>query len=202
MKLWNVLIISLIPFYSSAQNNLGPRLTAMGNNGAALSDVWSVQANIAGISETSRPSVSINYIKHLFSNEISTQALAGVVPFKNNFIGISFQRYGFSEYNESKVGFAYAKKFGDRLSTGINGNYHQLKISNYGTSTGFSVDVGALYHFKDFAFGAFVRNPSLQKYSTEDILAEIPASYHIGASFSASDKVLIQARLLKPEISQ
>ncbi|GGI26036.1 hypothetical protein [Pedobacter mendelii] len=198
MKIWNVLLISLTPFYLFAQNNLGPRLTAMGNNGAAVSDVWAIQANPSGITSLNKPSVSLSYIKHLFSNEVSTQALAFVIPFKNNFVGASFYRYGFSEYNVSKIGFAYAKKFGDKLSIALNGNYHQLKIANYGSSTGFSADVGALYHFsEEFTFGAFVSNPSKQKFSSAEVLIEIPTSFNVGASYFASDKVLIATSVSK-----
>ncbi|MFC4210598.1 conjugal transfer protein TraF [Pedobacter lithocola] len=198
MKIWYVLLISLTPFYLLAQNNLGPRLTAMGNNGAAVNDIWALQANPSGITSIEKPTASINYIKHLFSNEVSTQALVAVLPFKNNFVGASFQRYGFSEYNESKIGFAYAKKFGEKLSLALNGNYHQLKINNYGTSTGFSVDVGALYQLDShFSFGAFVSNPSKQKFSTNEISIEIHTSFNVGASYLASDKVLIATSINK-----
>ncbi|WP_316796226.1 hypothetical protein [Pedobacter agri] len=198
MKIWNVLLISLTPFYLFAQNSLGPRLTAMGNNGAAIIDVWALQANPSGISSLEKPTVSLNYIKHLFSNEISTQALVSVVPLKNNFVGASFQRYGFADYNESKIGFAYAKKFGNKLSIALNGNYHQLKITDYGSSAGFSIDVGALYQFnKEFTFGAFVSNPSKQEFSNTDVLMEIPTSFNIGASYLASDKVLIATSISK-----
>ncbi|WP_316737121.1 hypothetical protein [Pedobacter aquatilis] len=198
MKIWNVLLISLTPLYLSAQNNLGPRLTAMGNNGAAVTDIWSLQANASAITNLEKPAASINYIKHLFSNEVSTQGFVAAIPFKNNFLGASFQRYGFSEYFESKAGFAYAKKFGKKLSIGLNGNYHQLKINNYGSSNGFSVDVGAIYQFKNtFTLGAFVSNLSKEKYSSTLILSEIPTKINIGSSYHASDKVLIATSVSK-----
>jgi len=198
MKIWNVLLISLSPFYLFAQNNLGPRLTAMGNNGAAVADIWSLQANPSAITGIERPAVSLNYIKHLFSNEISTQGFAAVIPFKNNFFGASFQRYGFSEYFESKAGFAYAKKFGEKLSIALNGNYHQIRITSYGASNGFSIDVGALYQInKEFAIGAFVSNPSQQKFSSNQISVGIPISFNVGASYLASDKVLIATSVSK-----
>ena len=120
------------------------------------------------------------------------------MPIKNNFVGASFQRYGLAEYNESKIGFAYAKKFGEKLSIALNGNYHQLKIANYGASTGFSVDVGALYHInKDFTFGVFVSNPSKQKFTNTEVLIKIPTSFNVGASYLASDKVLIATSVRK-----
>lgn len=198
MKIWNVLFISLTPFYLFAQNSLGPRLTALGNNGAAVTDVWALQANPSGITSIEKSIVSLNYIKHLFSNEISTQSLVAVIPLKNNFFGASFQRYGFAEYSESKIGFAYAKKFGEKLAIALNGNYHQLKITNYGSSTGFSVDIGALYNFNNaLTFGAFVSNPSKQKFSSTEILVAIPTSFNLGASYLASDKVLIATSVSK-----
>jgi len=199
MKIWHVLLLIILscnPLF--AQNNLGPRLTAMGNNGTAIMDVWALQANAAGITDLERPTISLNYIKHLFSDEISTQALVAVVPFKNNYVGLSFQRYGFSEYNDSKIGFTYAKKFGNKLSAATNVNYHQLKIANYGSSTGFSIDVGVLYQFdQQFVFGAFVSNPSKQKFSSAEVVAQIPTSFNVGASYLASDKVLIATTINK-----
>lgn len=198
MKILSFLLIFLSTSTLFAQNNLGPRLTAMGNNGSAVSDAWSLQANPSGITDLLKTTVSINYIKHFFSNEISTQAVVAVVPLKNNFVGVSFQRYGFSAFNENKIGFAYAKKFGDKLSTSININYHQIKITDYGATTGFSIDVGTLYHFnKQFTFGAFVSNPSKQKFSSNETAVKIPTSYNIGASYSASDKVLIATTVNK-----
>jgi len=198
MKIWYVLLITVFPFDILAQNTLGPRLTAMGNNGVAVSDVWSVQGNSAGLAALKKPTVSINYIRHLFSDEISTQAIVAVLPFKNDFAGVSFQRYGFSEYSESKIGFAYTKKFGGKLAIGLNGNYHQLSISNYGSSTGFSIDIGTIYQLNEkFTFGAFVGNPSKQKFSSTDVLVEIPTTFSIGASYYASDKVLIATSVSK-----
>lgn len=198
MKIWYVLLILFFPDLLLAQNNLGPRLTAMGNNGSAVYDVWSLHANAAGITATEKPIISLNYIKHLFSGEISTQGLALIIPYKNNFIGIGFQRYGFSEYHESKIDFAYAKKFGDQISAAINLNYHQLKITKYGSATGFSIDVGVLYKLnKHLTFGAYTSNPSKQRYSTTQVAAEIATSYHVGASYNASDKVLIAASISK-----
>lgn len=198
MKIWKALCLIFSPFYLFAQNNLGPRLTAMGESGAAVRDIWSIQANPAGISIINTPSTSLSYAKHLFSNEVSTQAFVAVIPFKNNFAGLSFERYGFSAYNESKIGFAYAKKFGTHLSIAINTNYHQLKISNYGSSAGFSIDVGAIYTIdKEFTIGAFVNNPFKQSYNKTEISTNIPTVFNIGASYSVSDKVLIATTLSK-----
>lgn len=198
MKIFGFLLIFLSTTTLFAQNNLGARLTAMGNNGVAVTDIWSIQGNPSGITSVKNISASVAYAQHLFSNEVSTQGLVLVVPFQNNFAGISFQRYGFSVYNENKIGFAYAKKFGDKFSTAVNINYHQLKIANYGSATGFSIDIGFLYQLnKQITLGSFVSNPSKQSFNTKEISAKIPTSFNLGAGYSVSDKVLIASTISK-----
>lgn len=194
MKIWYALLILLTPFYLFAQNNLGPRLTAMGNNGAAVTDVWAIAANPAALCGLKTSTFSLSYTKHLFSNELSTQSFAGAIPFKNNTIGFGLQRYGFSEYNQNSAAFAYAKKFGQFIFLALKINYHQLKISNYGTTSGVSVDAGAIYQLNhQFTIGAFVNNPAKQQYNTKQILTEIPSSFNLGLSYAASQQLLIAA---------
>lgn len=175
-----------------AQTNLGPRLTALGNNGAAVSDIWSTDANPSGITNTTSPTIAINYKKYLFESELSSQAASFILPLQKNSIGLSFERYGIAEFNELKAGLAIAKKFGSKLSISIKGNYHQIKITNYGATTGLSIDVGAMYQYNDhLTFGIYTNNPSLQKYNTKAISNHIPTIIHIGAAYQASDKLLI-----------
>lgn len=185
-----------------AQNNVGPRLTAMGFNGAAVSDVWSLQANGAGITAIKSPSAAINYVQYLIDTELSGQAVAFVLPMKNNFLGASFQRYGIAEYNEIKGTVALAKKFGNQLSIALSANYHQLKISNYGATTAFSIDAGIMYNLSEaLTFGLYVNNPSLQKYGSTNVSASIPTVITIGAAYKLSNK-LLAATTLKKDFDQ
>lgn len=193
----SVLLLLSISF-CHAQNNLGPRLTAMGTNGVAVKDLWNLEGNPSGITDLKSSTVAINYSKHLFDSELSKQAIAFVIPYKNNYIGASFQRYGITEYNEIKAGVALAKKFGTDLSMAIKGNYHQIKINNYGATTGFSVDVGAMYDYgENITIGLSINNPSLQKYSSKAIETKIPTLIQAGVAYKASNKVLIATTLFK-----
>lgn len=198
MKVWYVLFISLIPQFLSAQNNLGPRLTAIGKNAVAVSDVWSIQANPAAGQDLRSAIIAISYLKHFFSNEISSQAFAAVLPFNNNLIATSFQVYGFSEYKESTIGFGYAKKFGPDFSVGLNANYHQLKIAGYGHVTGFSLDVGVCYKLlKEVAVGASIINIAQQQYTNEALKSNIPTVFSVGSSYQPTEKVLVAATISK-----
>ncbi|KLT66925.1 hypothetical protein AB669_03090 [Pedobacter sp. BMA] len=169
----------------------------MGGNGTSVKDVWAIQGNASAITDIEKPSVSVTYIKHLFSNEISTQAVVFVIPLGKNFVGAGYQQYGFSEYTQSKATFAYGKKFGQHLSIAIKGNYHQLKIPDYGSTSAFSVDVGALYEVGRFTFGACINNPSGQKFIHSQVSSAITTSISVGATYFASDKVLIAGYFTK-----
>jgi hypothetical protein len=198
-KLFNLsLLLILSSIFCFAQNNLGPRLSAMGMNGAAVKDLWSLEGNPSGITAIKSSTLAINYSKFLFDNELSKQAVAFAFPFKNNYIGASFQRYGITEYNEIKGGLALAKRFGEKLSIALKGNYHQIKISNYGATTGFSIDVGAIYdHNESLTFGVSLSNPSKQKFNTRSFEASIPTIIQVGAAYKASTKLLIATSISK-----
>ncbi|RZL46172.1 MAG: hypothetical protein EOP00_15815 [Pedobacter sp.] len=198
-KIINLSILLLLSInLCLAQHNLGPRLTAMGNNGAAVPDIWSVEANPSAITAIKSKTVALNYSKYLFETELSKQAIAFIIPIKNNVIGMSFQRYGITEYNEIKIGLALAKQFGDKLSIALKGNYHQIKITNYGATKGFSVDVGAKYNYNELlTFGLYINNPSLQKYSSKEVETTIPTVVNAGVAYQASDKMLIATTVSK-----
>lgn len=184
-----IIILSILSInFVYGQNNQGSRLTAMGNNGAAVKDIWGVQANPSGINEVRSAAFQFNYQKYLLAEGLSSQALALVLPFQNKAIGLNLQRYGISSYHEIKAGVIFSKQFGPRLAIGWRGNYHQIKITNYGTSTAFSIDVGMMYQLnKQLCFGLHLNNPSQERHQTKPI----PSTFHIGIAYRTSEKLLI-----------
>lgn len=182
----------------TAQYNQGGRLTAMGNASAAVNDLWSLNANPAGITDTKSATAGINYARYFFGDDLSEQNFAVVLPFNNNYAGFSINRYGINEFNEIKAGLALAKKFGEHFSLALKTNVHQLKISEYGHATTFSVDLGANYALSEqIRFGLYVNNPSAQKYKATSLAAPIPTKIHLGATYEPSNKVIIGATVSK-----
>lgn len=191
-------LLSSLNAQIQAQHNQGARLTAMGNASAALTDLWSINANPAGITQQKNIAAGVNFARYFFGDELSEQNLALVLPFNNNSAGISINRYGVEDYNEIKAGLALAKHFGNKLSIGIKANLHQLKISNYGSSSTFSIDVGANYILNDkIGFGLYLNNPAKQAYKTINIAANIPTAIHLGASYQPSNKVIVATTVTK-----
>lgn len=192
-KPMRTIIYTIFLYFSSinfvyGQNNQGSRLTAMANNGTAVEDIWSVQANPAGITKILSTAFQFNYQKYWLAKDLSSQALALVLPLRSKAIGLNLQRYGIATYHEIKTGLVFSKQFDHRLAIGLRGNYHQIKISNYGTSSAFSVDVGLMYQFsKQLSFGLYFNNPSKERHKTKPI----SSTFHIGVAYQASAKLLI-----------
>ncbi|WAC40254.1 hypothetical protein [Pedobacter sp. SL55] len=197
-KILLVFILSLFINSAFGQYNQGARLTAMGNASAAVKDIWSLNANPAGITSQKSPVAALNYARYLFGDELSEQSFAFVLPFNNNFAGVSINRYGISEFNEIKAGFGLAKSFGEDLSIGVKANVHQIKITNYGNATTFSVDAGVNYALsQQIGLGLYVNNPSSQAYKATNAETYIPTAVHLGATYTPSNKLILAATISK-----
>jgi hypothetical protein len=196
-KFYLFIIIFLYSLSLKSQVNYGPRLTAMGNAGVAMQDVWSAHKNQAGIATLENAQFSAGYENRFGVKELKSQSAAFALPVKNYAIGANFQSYGVNAYRESKSGISLARAFGPQLLASINLNYHQIKIDNYGNAQGFSVEVGLQYEaFKNLWLGTHIANPNQSKYgsNTEQI---IPAHLQFGATYKFSDQLIISTEIEK-----
>ena len=187
----------IFPLSLFGQVNPGPRITALGMTGVALQDVWSLQANQAGLAGISKPMVATAYKSEFFNPDLSTQSAVIVYPDKGNVFGISFQNYGFSAYNEQRIGFAYARNFGNTVFVALDFNFHQVKIQQYGSAQTYSVEVGIQYLPTDkLVLGGHITNPNLSNYQY-DLNTVIPVSIEFGASYRFTDKLLLNSGIIK-----
>lgn len=184
------------PLYSQ-EINLGPRVTALGNIGVALSDVWSIQSNQSGLAFLQKPTASISYRNSYLSSELHTQSAVFAYPFGRNVLGLSFQSYGFTAYSEQKIGFTYAKRFGNNVSAALNLNFHQVDIPSYGSVQTYSVEAGLQYKVNEsLILGTHISNPGMSNYDVE-VQSLIPVSLEFGGSYRFSDKVLLNTGFVK-----
>lgn len=181
----------------SQEINQGSRITALGNTGVAISDIWSLQSNQSGIAALDKPMVAVSYRNSYLNPEISTQSAVIAYPIKQNVIGLSFQNYGFSAYREQKFGFTYAKRFGNTISASLNFNLHQVSITQYGNAKAYSVEVGLQYKVDEkLTLGTHIANPNKTGFET-DVDAVIPVCLEFGASYKFTDKVFLNSGLVK-----
>ncbi|MBK0383018.1 hypothetical protein I5M32_08605 [Pedobacter sp. SD-b] len=196
-KFYLLLFFVFIFISARAQDNNGPRITALGNAGVALQDVWSVKSNQAGIAGLKRAFLAAGYENKFGVKGLSNQSAVFSIPVKDYALGASFNSYGVSDYNEIKTGLTLARSFGPKLFLAIGLNYHQLKITDYGSAKAVSVDVGVQYQaFPNLWLASHISNPNQSKYdnNTDQI---IPAHIQFGANYIFSDQLLITTEVEK-----
>jgi len=196
--------LSILFSLSSAafgQLDMGARITAMGNTGATATGPWSINANPAGLGIVTRSTLALGYTSIMNLTELSTQSAILVVPLRQNRLGLSIQRYGFSAFNTLTAGFVYGKQFGNDFGLAVRLNYHQVSAEGYGSATGFTLDIGAQFLVsKEITIGGYISNPSRQKYPVELINYPIPSNYNIGLSWLPSERLLLAASLVKEHL--
>lgn len=190
-----ILLFLSIPAF--CQFNYGPRITALANAGVAMQDVWSAHSNQAGLAGLESTQISMAYENRFGVKDLSTKSAVFALPFKNYVVATSFTSYGVESYAETKTGLSLAKSFGNKLHLSINGNFHQIKITNYGNANSFSVEVGVQYKvMPNLWLASHIANPNQSKFeeSTDQI---IPAHLQFGVKYIFSKQLMICGEIEK-----
>jgi hypothetical protein len=194
-----ILLLQAMPALSSNDNYpFGGRAAGMGNAAVTLYDFWAVSHNQAGLASVKRPAAGVYFENRYQVKELSLGAGAFVLPVSSGVFGASFTYFGFELYNETKVGLAYARHFGERFSAGIQLNYHYTGIGeDYGNEGNLTVEMGIIYRITShLSLGAHLFNPGQAKigdYADE----RIPTIFRTGLAWTFSEKVMLVAETEK-----
>ncbi len=197
MKLFCLFFLQMVSVLLFSQVNPGPHISALGATGVVAQGVWSLQANQAGLATIKRPIFSGAFERKYMDPDLNTKSVVIAYPFKKNVFGLSFQSYGFSAYNEQRIGLAYAKSFGNSIYASLNFNYHQVKISQYGSAQAFSIEAGLQYQATEkLLIGAHIANPNKGMYQ-DGVDATIPVISEFGVAYRFTDKFQANTAVVK-----
>lgn len=102
---------------------VGGRCSGMGYTSVAMSDFWSIHNNPAGMAEWRHISAGFYYENRFLMKELGYKNAAFLIPLDIGVIGLSVRQFGFTHYNENKIGIAFARSFGKSLRIGIQLDY-------------------------------------------------------------------------------
>ena len=162
-------------------------------------DVFSFVNNQASLAQMKNASVGVYGERRFMLDELSLYQLALAVPTNSGNFGVKGGYYGFSDYNESEIGLAYARKLGPKMDIGVQFNYNGILVSGYGNSSAINFEIGTVFHLTDkLNAGVHAYNPVGGKYgkNSEEKLASI---YTIGLGYDASPKFFVSAEIEKEE---
>jgi hypothetical protein len=162
-------------------------------------DVFSFSNNQASLAQMKYASAGVYGERRFMLNELSLYQLAIAVPTNSGNFGFKAGYFGFSDYNESQMGLAYARKLGNKVDVGVQFNYNGIQVSGYGNSSAINFEIGTVFHLTDrLNAGVHAYNPVGGKYGkdSEEKLASI---YTVGLGYEASDKFFVSAEIEKEE---
>jgi hypothetical protein len=174
----------------------GGRQAGMGNAAVSIYDFWAISHNQAGMAKLSNPTGGFYFENRFLVKEMGLGAAAVAVPTSSGVFGLSLSYFGYSQYHESKVGLAYARSFGDRLSAGVQFNYMYTFVGGtYSSSSGnVGLELGMIYEaLPGLNIGAHIFNPTKAKIASVDNLYDeyIPTIIRFGMAYNFSERVIV-----------
>jgi hypothetical protein len=197
-------LILLLFFFSLANGQTVRRpvaalYTGLGAYSLTHADVFSFTNNQATLAQIKNASAGVYGERRFLLEELSLYQLAVAVPTGSGNFGLKAGYYGFSDYNETQIGLAYARKLGQKADVGVQFNYNGIRISSYGNASAVNFEIGTVLHLTDrLHAGVHAYNPIGGKFgkNADDKLASV---YSFGAGYEASEKFFVSAEIEKEE---
>lgn len=175
-------------------NTSGARATAMAGASVTLQDVYSAINNQAGLGFLNTVETGLYSDRKFLNASINNiHAVVGIPVRKAGTFGFSAQFLGYKYYNETKIGIAYARAFGQKFSLGVQLDYLRFSVYENGQLNLATLQLGVLYKpWKKFSLGAHIYNPIPYKVAG-NILERIPTIVKFGIGYEPHEKVLVTA---------
>lgn len=183
----------LLSLASNAQSLhiAGARETGLANSSLTLNSTWSVFHNPAGLTNFDNYSLGISYINRFQSSELSTSAIAGIIPTEKGSFGIGYSYFGTSNYNQQKSIIGYAHKLGEKVDAGISIDLYSTHLPNeYESAHAITGEVGLTVRpINQLSIGAHLNNIAGADYS-DYLEQEVPMSFRSSATWTAENYLL------------
>lgn len=192
-------LASLLCWSQVGNPHLGARAAALSNAVVSQQDVWSVHHNQAGMAFLEDPEVGISYESRFALRELATKGLVAALPTKFGTFGLNVSQFGYSQYNETKLGVGYARKLAEHVSAGVQLNYLMVSFAEgpYGNRGVLNAELGLQAELtEELTLGAHIFNPTNAKIADYDD-ERLPVIVRIGADYRFSEKFFTSVEVQK-----
>lgn len=196
-----LILFSAFSFSVFAQNgnsiSSGGKGAAMANASVTFQDVFALTKNQAGIAFIDQVSVGILGEQRFLNNDIRHVGLVAAMPSSLGSFGLLVQQYGFDVYNEQKIGLAYSRKLAKNFAVGIQFDYLNTRIPEYGNQGVLTFEGGIQAEIlENFWLGASIFNP-IRTQEQDSIGIVNSTKFNFGLSYLFSEKILIATEIEK-----
>lgn len=173
--------------------------TSLGAYSTRQTDPFAFTNNQAALAQIKNSTAGVFGERRFMLAENSLYGLAAAIPTRVGNFGVQLNYAGFKNFNENKLGLAYARKLGKLLDIGAQFNYYSYQVPQYGNASSVNFEIGAIMHFSDKLNGGIhIYNPvggSLGKEQTE----KLASAYKLGMGYDASDNFYVSTEIIKEE---
>ena len=167
-------------------------------------DALSFTGNQAALAQTKFAGIGVYGERRFMQKETSVYTLGTAFPTRLGNFGLQLNYAGFKNFNENKIGLAYARKLGKLVDVGVQFNYYGYRIPAYGNASTINFEIGAMMHLTDkLNAGIQVYNPVGGKLGTSASLStkeeKLASAYKAGLGYDVSDQFFICAEIIKEE---
>lgn len=177
-------------FYAQNEGITGARAYSLAGTASLQSDLWSTNNNPAGLASLKTWQAGISYENQFLLSELSNKSAIVTAPVSNGSFGLSVNQFGYSSFNENRIGISYGQQLGKKISMGIQINYLSTRIGDgYGQTNALSGNLGLLAAVNDeLTLSAMVINPNRAKLA-EFTDERFPTLLKLGLKYDFSKKV-------------
>ena len=175
----------------------GARAGALSGAALALTDVWAVTNNIAGIAQLKRPALGAFAQNRFNLKAFTTVACLGVLPLKpGTSAGVEFSRFGDKIYNEQQLGLGLAHQLGP-VRLGLKATVWQVHLEDLGSKRTLALSFGGQSEIiPQLTFAAHIFNfnqARLASYQEE----RLPTVMAAGLAYQPSAKLFLSLQAEK-----
>lgn len=162
-------------------------------------DLFSATTNLACLANLKVGAFAVYGERRFMLSDLAGYSAIMAVPTASGTFGFQADYFGSRLFNESQLGFAYARKINAVLDLGAKFNYHAVKVAGYNHLSVANFELGTIFHLTEkLHSGIHVYNPvssSLGKSGME----KLGSVYSFGMGYEASEKVFIVTEIVKRE---
>ncbi len=173
----------------------GGKGAGMSNTSTTFQDIFSMASNQAGIAFLKNPSIGLIAEQRFSNQDIRQVGILAGMPSQFGSFGMLIQSFGFETYNEQKIGLAYARKLSKNFAIGLQFDYLNTRITEYGNQGTVTFEGGLQAQIiENLWLGASIFNPIRMKIMPDEYL---PTQFNFGFSYRFSDKILLATEVQK-----
>jgi hypothetical protein len=200
LRIFLLLFIILSHFRAFCYENYlsGANYAALSNSAVALSSLWSVSHNQAGLADVNTVAFGVSHERRFLLNELSLSSVTLAVPVKPGTFGFDYSYFGYNQYHETKAGIAFGKRLGEKLCAGIKIDYFSTFLKNNDNKQEqVTFEAGLLSNIThSLSLGFHVFNP-FPKMLSEKNNAYLPSVLRMGLAYNFENKATLSAETEK-----